>query len=73
MRTMINSLTEDILHSFNISIPIDNIDELVRSLELLKRIQVIPMGPLRKMVMDLLSGYRRFRMNGDGDLRLPMS
>ena len=63
-RRMINSLAEDVLSAYNISVPIGNIDEIVEKLggTIQKVSFFFLMVPLRKKEMDLKLLYLLFKM-----------
>lgn len=62
-RRMINSLAEDVLSAYNISVPIGNIDEIVEKLGgTIQKEAFFLMVPLRKKEMDLKLLYLLFKM-----------
>ena len=70
-RRMINSLAEDVLSAYNISVPIGNIDEIVEKLggTIQKVSFFFLMVPLRKKEMDLKLLYLLFKMKKENVLQ----
>lgn len=69
-RRMINSLAEDVLSAYNISVPIGNIDEIVEKLGgTIQKEAFFLMVPLRKKEMDLKLLYLLFKMKKENVLQ----
>lgn len=67
---MINSLAEDVLSAYNISVPIGNIDEIVEKLGgTIQKEAFFLMVPLRKKEMDLKLLYLLFKMKKENVLQ----
>lgn len=63
VKFLINSLAEDVLSAYNISVPIGNIDEIVEKLGgTIQKEAFFLMVPLRKKEMDLKLLYLLFKM-----------